>query len=64
MKPANSHPKRIFKGFGGHKNLCVCKALEDYLQKTASLNYGEANLFGQHRLNHIRKLLFQLFVDG
>ena len=25
----DSHPKRIFKGFGGHKNLCVCKALED-----------------------------------
>ena len=45
MKPADSHPKRIFKGFGGHKNLCVCKALEDYLQKTASFNYGEANLF-------------------
>ena len=45
MKPADSHPKRIFKGSGGHKNLCVCKSLEDYLQKTASLNYGEANIF-------------------
>ena len=29
MKPGDSHPKRIFKGFGNHKNLCVCKALED-----------------------------------
>ena len=44
MKTGDSHPKRIFKGFGNHKNLCVCKALEDYLQKTASLKYGEANL--------------------
>ena len=44
MKPGDSHPKRIFKGFGNHKNPCVCKALEDYPQKTASLKYGEANL--------------------
>ena len=33
MKPEDSHPKRIFKGFGDHKNLFVCKAFEDYLQK-------------------------------
>ena len=45
MKPGDSHRKGILKGFGDHKNLCVCKALEDYLQKTASLKYGEANLF-------------------
>ena len=44
MKPGDSHPKIIFKGFENHKNLFVCKALEDYLQKTASLKYGEANL--------------------
>ena len=44
MKPGDSHRKGIFKGFWDHKGLCVCKALEDYLQKTASLKYGEANL--------------------
>ena len=44
MKPGDSHPKRIFKGFGDHKNLCVSKVLEDYLPNTASLKYGETNL--------------------
>ena len=43
MKTGDSHPKRIFKSFGNHKNLCE-KILEDYPQKTASIKYGEANL--------------------
>ena len=41
MKPGDSHPKIIFKSFGGHKNLCVCKALEDYLQKLLVSNMGK-----------------------
>ena len=41
MKPGYGHPKRIFKGFGDHKNICVCKALENYQQKLLVSNMGK-----------------------
>ena len=44
MKPGDSHRKRMLKSFEDNKNLCVCKPLENYLQKTASIKYGKANL--------------------
>ena len=44
MKPGDSHPKIMLKGFEDNKNLCVYKALDDYLEKTASLRDGETNL--------------------
>ena len=44
MKSGNSHPKIMFIDFEDNKNLCVCKALGDYLKKTVSLRDGETNL--------------------
>ena len=41
----DSHPKRIFKGFGGHKNLCLCKALQDYLKKLLVSTMGKLIFF-------------------
>ena len=34
----------MFKGFEDNKNLCVCKALDDYLEKTVSLRDEGTNL--------------------
>ena len=60
MKPGDSHPKIMFKGFEDNKNLCVCKALDDYLEKTASLRDGETNLLiAKIKPHH----LSQLFLD-
>ena len=44
IKPGDSHPKIMFKGFEDNKNLCVCKALDDYLEKTVSLRDEGTNL--------------------
>ena len=44
MNPGDIHPKIMFKGFEDNKNLCVCKTLDDYLEKTANLRDRETNL--------------------
>ena len=44
MKPGDSHLKIMFKGFEDNKNLCTYKALDHYLEKTASLRDWETNL--------------------
>ena len=50
----------MFKGFEDNKNLCVCKALDDYLEKTASLRDEETNLLiAKIKPHH----LSQLFLD-
>ena len=63
MKCGDSHPEIIFKGFEDNENLCVCKALENYLEKTASLRDWETNFLIATIKPH-KKGASQLLLDG